>query len=79
VNNAGAMEKRPLYIAIEGPIGVGKSTLVQRLRERGRRTRRRKGCGERWLWTNGRPGRWRWRSSKDKRCGASKVEAKLAR
>jgi len=34
VNNAGAMEKRPLYIAIEGPIGVGKSTLVHRLRER---------------------------------------------
>jgi thymidylate kinase len=28
------MEKRPLYVAIEGPIGVGKSTLVHRLRER---------------------------------------------
>lgn len=25
---------RPLYVAVEGPIGVGKSTLVQRLRER---------------------------------------------
>lgn len=27
-------EARPLYVAIEGPIGVGKSTLVQRLRDR---------------------------------------------
>lgn len=27
-------ERRPLYVAIEGPIGVGKSTLVHRLRER---------------------------------------------
>ena len=27
-------ETRPLYVAIEGPIGVGKSTLVQRLRDR---------------------------------------------
>lgn len=26
--------ERPLYVAVEGPIGVGKSTLVQRLRER---------------------------------------------
>lgn len=25
---------RPLYVAVEGPIGVGKSTLVTRLRER---------------------------------------------
>jgi deoxyadenosine/deoxycytidine kinase len=25
---------RPLYVAIEGPIGVGKTTLVRRLRER---------------------------------------------
>lgn len=28
------MINRPLYIAIEGPIGVGKTTLVQRLTER---------------------------------------------
>ena len=28
------MIERPLYIAIEGPIGVGKTTLVQRLSER---------------------------------------------
>ena len=28
------MSERPLYIAIEGPIGVGKTTLVQRLSER---------------------------------------------
>jgi deoxyguanosine kinase len=27
-------DRRPLYVAIEGPIGVGKSTLVHRLRER---------------------------------------------
>ncbi len=26
--------ERPLYVAIEGPIGVGKTTLVERLRER---------------------------------------------
>ena len=25
---------RPLYVAVEGPIGVGKTTLVRRLRER---------------------------------------------
>ncbi len=28
------MSERPLYLAIEGPIGVGKTTLVQRLTER---------------------------------------------
>ena len=28
------MSERPLYIAIEGPIGVGKTTLVERLTER---------------------------------------------
>lgn len=27
-------EQRPLYVAVEGPIGVGKSTLVHRLRAR---------------------------------------------
>ena len=30
----GGTVTRPLYIAIEGPIGVGKTTLVRRLRER---------------------------------------------
>ena len=30
----GKMEPRPLYVAVEGPIGVGKTTLVRRLRER---------------------------------------------
>jgi len=28
------MQQSPLYIAVEGPIGVGKTTLVQRLAER---------------------------------------------